>query len=93
MRPVGDNRVRLVIQEVRASGTPAYRVIAYPRRDCMHDEPAIFTSLDELLARLREVLPGVDARAMASGDSGSQILLAREVELSDEQLKMLGLAR
>ncbi len=92
MRSFGDKGIRLVIQEIRDSGVPSYRLIAYPRRSCMRADPAIFTSLDELLARLTEVLPGVDARVMATGDSGSQILFAREVELSDEQLKMLGLA-
>ena len=92
MRPPGDNRIRLVIQEVRGSGSPTYRVIAYPRRACMRDEPAIFTSLDELLARLKQALPGVDERVVAAGESGSQILFARELELSDDQLMVLGLA-
>jgi hypothetical protein len=92
MRPPRDNHIRLVIQEVRGSGSPTYRVIAYPRRACMRDEPAIFTSLDELLARLKQALPGVDAHVVAAGESGSQILFARELELSDDQLMVLGLS-
>jgi|SRR5580700_9271742 hypothetical protein len=93
MRPPADNRVRLVIQEVRGPGFPSYRVIAYPRRACMRDEPATFSSFEELLARFKEALPGVDELVLAAGKSRTQILLAREFELSDDQLKVLGLAR
>lgn len=93
MRPSGDNRVRLVIQEIRGSGSPSYRVIVYPRRACMRDEPATFSSFEDLLARLKEALPGIDELVVAAGKSRTQILLAREFELSDEQLKILGLAR
>lgn len=93
MRPSGDNRVRLVIQEIRDSGSPSYRVIAYPRRAGMRDEPATFSSFEELLARLKEAVPGIDELVVAAGKSRTQILLAREFELSDEQLKILGLAR
>ena len=93
MSPPGDNRVRLVIQEVRDSGSPSYRVVAYPRRPCMRDEPATFSSLEELLARLNQALPGVDELVVAGDQVGTQILLAREFQLSDEQLKILGLAR
>jgi hypothetical protein len=59
----------------------------------MRDEPAVFPFLDELLARLNEAVPGVDERVVAAAESGTQILFAREVELSDDQLKTLGLAR
>ena len=93
MRPSGDNRVRLVIQEIRDSGSPSYRVIAYPRRACMRDEPATFSSFEDLLARLKQALPGTDELVVAAGKSRTQILLAREFSLSDEQLKILGLAR
>jgi hypothetical protein len=93
MRPSGDNRVRLVIQEIRDSGSTSYRVIAYPRRACMRDEPATFSSFEDLLARLKQALPGTDELVVAAGKSRTQILLAREFELSDEQLKILGLAR
>lgn len=92
MRPSGDNRVRLVIQEIRDSGSPSYRVIAYPRRPCMRDEPATFSSFEDLLARLKQALPGIDELVVAAGKSRTQILLAREFELSDDQLKILGLA-
>jgi hypothetical protein len=92
MRPSGDNRVRLVIQEIRDSGSPSYRVIAYPRRPCMRDEPAEFCSLEDLLARLKQALPGIDELVVAAGKSRTQILLAREFELTDDQLKILGLA-
>lgn len=93
MRPSRDNRVRLVIQEIRDSGSPSYRVIVYPRRACMRDEPATFSSFEDLLARLKEALPGIEELVVAAGKSRTQILLAREFELSDEQLKILGLAR
>lgn len=93
MRPPGDNRVRLVIQEIRGSDSASYRVIAYPRRACMRDDPATFSSFEELLTRLKTALPGIDELVVAAGKSGTQILLAREFELSDEQLKILGLAQ
>lgn len=59
----------------------------------MRDEPATFSSFEDLLARLKEALPGIDELVVAAGKSRTQILLAREFELSDEQLKILGLAR
>jgi hypothetical protein len=95
MRPTGDNHIRLVIQGVRGShAEPAtYRVIAYPHRPCMKDEPATFSSLDDLLARLREVVPGVDEHIFSAAEAGTQILFARELELTDEQPKTLRLAR
>ena len=93
MRPSEDKRVRLVIQEVRGAGAPSYRVIAYPRRACMRDEPAKFSSLEELLTRLKNALPEIDERLVAAGESGSRILFAGELELSDDQLKILGLGR
>jgi hypothetical protein len=93
LRPPADNRVRLVIQEVRGPGFPSYRVIAYPRRAGMCDDPATFSSFEELLTRLKEALPGVDELLMAACKSRTEILLAREFELSDDQLKILGLAR
>ena len=95
MRPPGNNCIRLVIQEVCGShAEPAtYRMIAYPRRPFMKDEPATFSSLHDLLARLRAVLPGVDERVSSAAEAGTQILFARELELTDEQLRTLGLAR
>lgn len=94
MRPPNNN-VRLVIQEVfnSGSGAASYRVIVYPRRPCMREEPATFASRDELLARLREALPDVDERSLAPAERTTQIVFARELELSDEQLKILGLGR
>jgi hypothetical protein len=59
----------------------------------MKDEPATFSSLDDLLARLREVVPGVDEHIFSAAEAGTQILFARELELTDEQPKTLRLAR
>src|SRR5579864_790773 len=95
MGPRKDRRIRLVIQEIQEPGsrTPQFRVIAYPRRACMREDPAVFFSRDELLNKLREVIRGVDDRALASADSSTQIVFARELELTDEQLAQLGLTR
>jgi hypothetical protein len=59
----------------------------------LKDEPATFSSLDDLLARLREVIPRVDEHIFSAAEAGTQILFARALELTDEQLKTLGLAR
>ena len=94
--PMGPHdRIRLVVQEVQEPGSrkPQFRVIAYPRRPCMREDPALFSSRDELLKRLREVIPGIDDRTLAVADSSTQIVFARELELSDEQLAQLGLTR
>jgi hypothetical protein len=95
MGPRKDRGIRLVIQEIQEPGsrTPQFRVIAYPRCACMREDPAVFFSRDELLNKLREVIPGVDDRALASADSSTQIVFARELELTDEQLAQLGLTR
>jgi hypothetical protein len=95
MGPGNDRRIRLVIQEIQEPGSrnPQFRVLAYPRRACMREDPAVFSSREELLKKLREVIPGIDYRSMASADSSTQIVLARELELTDEQLAQLGLTR
>lgn len=59
----------------------------------MREEPATFASRDELLSRLREAVPAVDERSLAPASGVTQIVFARELELSDEQLKILGLGR
>ena len=89
------NRIRLVIQETQEPGSrkSQFRVIADPRRPCMREEPAVFSSRDELLKKLREVIPGVNDQTIAAADSSTQIVFARELELSDEQLAQLGLTR
>src|SRR5215472_3903704 len=95
MGPGKDRRIRLVIQEIQEPGSrnPQFRVIAYPRRACMREDPAVFSSREELLKKLREVIPGIDYRSMASADASTQIVFARELELTDEQLAQLGLTR
>ena len=94
MRPQ-NHTVRLVIQEVfeNRSEVASYRVIAYPRRPCMQDEPATYSSRKELMARLQQALPNIDERGLACSDGTTQVLFARELELSDEQLSILGLGR
>jgi hypothetical protein len=93
MRPP-NKTVRLVIQEVfeSGSGIASYRVIVYPRRPFMRDVPATYSSRNELMTRLQQALPNVDERALAPSDGTTQVLFARELELSDEQLSILGLA-
>lgn len=59
----------------------------------MREDPAVFFSREELLKKLREVIPGIDDRSLASADSSAQIVFARELELTDEQLAQLGLTR
>jgi hypothetical protein len=95
MGPRNDRRIRLVIQEIQepSSRNPQFRVIAYPPRGCMREDPAVFFSREELLKKLREVIPGIDDRSLASADSSAQIVFARELELTDEQLAQLGLTR
>jgi hypothetical protein len=90
-----DHRIRLVIQEIQEpdSPNPQFRVIAYPRRPCVREEPAVLSSRDELLKKLREVIPGLDDRTLAAADSSTRIVFARELELTDEQLAQLGLTR
>jgi len=56
----------------------------------MRGEPSTFSSRSELLACLQEAIPSVDERAFAAADTATQILFARDLELSDEQLKVLG---
>jgi hypothetical protein len=94
MRPPS-NTVRLVIQEVfdGGSGIASYRVIVYPRRPSMRDEPAIYSSRNRLITRLQQALPNVDDQALAPSDGTTQVLFSRELELSDEQLSILGLGR
>jgi hypothetical protein len=90
-----DHRIRLVIQEIHDADAraAAFRVLAYPRRPGMREEPAEFSSREELLTRLRKAIPGIDARSLASSDSWTQIIFAQDLELTDEQLALLGLAR
>lgn len=61
-----DHRIRLVIQEIPDAGAGAatFRVLAYPRRPGMREEPAVFSSREELLTRLRKAIPGTDAQAL-----------------------------
>ena len=89
------HRIRLVIQEIRQPDfpQPKFRVLAYPRSPCMREVPALFSSREELLAGLREAIPGVDEQSLLASDSSTQIVFAREVELTDEQLGRLGLTR
>jgi hypothetical protein len=90
-----DHKIRLVIQEIHDADArgAAFRLLAYPRRPCMRGEPAVFSSREELLTRLRKAIPDVDDRCLAPADSSTQIVFARELELTDEQLAMLGLTR
>jgi hypothetical protein len=90
-----DRRIRLVIQEIQEPGSrhSQFRVIAYPRRPCMREDPAIFASRDELLKKLRDAIPGIDDRTLVAADSSTQIVFARELELTDDQLAQLGLMR
>ena len=90
-----NNPVRLVIQEVfdGRSGIASYRVIVYPRRPFMRDEPATYSSRGKLMTRLQRALPNVDQRDLAPSEGTTQVLFARELELSDDQLKILGLGR
>ena len=89
------HRIRLVVQEIREPDSPEvqFRMLAYPRSPCMREGPALFSSREELLARLREAIPGVDDRSLGAADSSTQIVFARQLELTDEQLARLGLRR
>jgi hypothetical protein len=90
-----NNSVRLVVQAVAGedSSEASYRVLVYPRRKCMRDQPATFESRRELMRRLQAAIPSITASMLTPADESTQIVFARELELTDAQLAILGLTR
>jgi hypothetical protein len=91
--PSGHHSVRLVIQHVCEDGGPRsfYRLVGYSdQQTYQHSQ---FDSLDQLLKVLVAALPGFDASSFSQGrgDLKTSILFATEMNLSDEQLSLLGL--
>lgn len=86
--------LRLIVQRVseNSSGRSLYRLIAYS--DGRTYQPVNFTSLDDLTKRLKKALPDFDVNRFAEAkESGSSILFAEALELSETQRSILGLRK
>ncbi len=92
--PANCESLRLVVQHVResSSGGSSYRLIGYGDE---HTYQAVnFDSLDDLLKRFNEAFPGFDVSRFSEGrQSGSSILFAELLELSEAQRSKLGLRK
>ena len=86
----GETQVRLVIQSIPARGESSlqYRVVVYPEREGFHGA-LIFSSREELLARLRAAIPQFDMGQVRQAEAAARILFAGTVELSDSQMAKL----
>lgn len=93
--PVPDRlSLRLVVQRIceSSSGQSFYRLIAYG--DNRTYRPVQFEALDDVLKVLKAALPRFDASLISRGNQGAtSIVFADEVELSKEQLSVLGLTQ
>jgi hypothetical protein len=92
--PSNRESLRLVVQHVRESSSSrsSYRLIGYGDEHTY--QPVNFDSLDDLLKGLKEALPGFDVSRFSEGrQSGSSILFAEELELSEAQRSKLGLRK
>jgi hypothetical protein len=89
MPPAGETPVRLVVQYLGKGQPEPYRVIVYPDRAAFRT-PRCFTTRDELIRRLRAILPRLDGAVLEPNSGISpQIVFAESVELSDAQLAEL----
>ncbi len=88
--PSGEKQVRLVIQSIVAGkyASLQYRVVVYPEREGFHG-PLIFSSREELLARLQAAIPQFDTGQVRQAEAAARILFAGTVELSDLQMARL----
>jgi hypothetical protein len=88
----GRSTIRLVIQRVQdtRSPTPVYGLIAYPAPKGTTLRPANFSSRDSLLVRLRSALPDLEPEFLPE-TLETQIVFAKDVELTNAQLLILGL--
>lgn len=86
----GEKQVRLVIQSSPARGNASlqYRVVVYPERKGFHG-PLIFSSREELLARLAAAIPQFDASQVRQPEGVARILFAGTVDLTDSQIAKL----
>lgn len=92
--PANCESLRLVVQHVGeiSSGRSSYRLIGYSDEHTY--QPVNFDSLDDLLNGLKEALPDFDiSRFSEVKESGSSILFAELLELSQAQLSILGLRK
>ena len=94
--PANCESLRLVVQHVResSSGRSSYRLIGYSDEHTY--QPANFDSLDDLLKVLKEALTDADVdvdvnRFSEAKQSGSSILFAEVLEISEAQRLKLGL--
>jgi hypothetical protein len=92
--PANCESLRLVVQHVRESPSvrSLYRLMGYSDE---HTYQAVnFDSLDDLLKRFNEAIPGFDVSRFSEGkQSGSSILFAEVFELSEAQRSKLGLRK
>jgi hypothetical protein len=89
--PEDPESIRLVIQRIgeASSRRSSYRLIGYSNRRTY--QPVGFRSLDERLKALKAGLPELDtSRVQKEGRAVPSILFSDVVELSQEQLSILG---
>lgn len=86
--------IRLVVQLVQEGNPPhsGYRVVAYPAPSGVTLRPATFSSREQLLQRLQSALPDFDPELLA-GSHEARVLFARDMELTNAQLSLLGLVQ
>jgi hypothetical protein len=70
----------------------SYRLLAYPPPPGTHLQPNNVASREELIRRVQSAIPNFDNGLLAEGKD-AQVLFAREISLTMEQLSQLGLVR
>ena len=92
--PFNLQSLRLVVQRVSegSSGRSSYRLIGYSDEHTY--QPVNFDFLDDLVKGFKEALPNFDvSRISEAKQSGSSILFAGVLELSEAQRLILGLRK
>lgn len=86
----GEKQVRLVIQSIPSRGNAGlqYRVVVYPERQGFHG-PLVFSSREELLARLLTVIPQFDSAQVRQPEGAARIVFAGSLDLTDSQIARL----
>lgn len=77
---------RVVVQRVGS----VFLLIAYGSKSSL--QPVTFSSFDELLVRLRGVVPDADLQLSKPADAmETRVIFSRNVEMGDAELQVLGL--
>ena len=86
--------IRLVIQRMSGGNPPqiSYRILAYPLPPGTRLQPNNVASREDLIRQVRAAIPNFDNALLAEGND-AQVLFAREMSLTMEQLSQLGLVR